>query len=56
MMDTIIENIVKFTPVYDDVTARSLAREFTRLEGKMLEGEDFFKTIFMIRSYFIKLS
>ncbi|KYN39636.1 Molybdenum cofactor sulfurase [Trachymyrmex septentrionalis] len=34
MMDTMIENIVKFTPAYDDATARSLAREFTRLEGE----------------------
>ncbi|EGI67560.1 Molybdenum cofactor sulfurase 3 [Acromyrmex echinatior] len=34
MMDAMIENIVKFTPVYDDDTARSLAREFTRLEGE----------------------
>ncbi|KYM94649.1 Molybdenum cofactor sulfurase [Cyphomyrmex costatus] len=29
-----MEDIVKFTPVYDDATARLLASEFTRLEGE----------------------
>jgi hypothetical protein len=32
-----VETTVEFTPVYDDATASSLASEFARLEGEVLE-------------------
>lgn len=44
MMEITVEATVEFTPVYDDVTARSLESEFARLEGEML-GERWRRTI-----------